>query len=90
MTSDVLLIIIPNSIIDNVNFYCNYLTRSTLFEAVLNQRAKLSNSLGDANRSIATKKIWLSELSKNRQDIFMPTPAPNQGVCTLPVTLIWV
>ncbi len=53
-------------------------------------RAKFNSSLGDASKSIATKKTLSWGLSKNLQDMFIPTPPPNQGVCTLPVTLIWV
>ncbi len=53
-------------------------------------RIKFSSSLGDANKSIATKKILPWGSSKNRHAMFIPTLSPNQGVCTLPVTLTCV
>lgn len=67
------------------------LGRTSLTSPLLYENAYLArfiSSLGEASKSIATKKILFWSLSKKRQAIFMPTPAPNHGVCTLPVTLI--
>jgi len=50
------------------------------------QRARLRSSLGEASRSIATKKIFPLGSSRKRQATFMPTLALNYGLCTLPVT----
>lgn len=56
--------------------------------AICAYRTRFRSSLGEANKSMATKKILPSGLSKNRQAMFIPTLAPNQGVWHFPVTLI--